>query len=202
MWPLSAQRVKVPRQFDQRESLCKGERSSERCDIPGQVGQALHLQQPRLVQGAGIDVDAVAVGGRAVGEGFVVLRRRRDNGNYNMVKEAVPPSILFEVTQRSLLYPVRVTLSRYGRSKLRVFFYLGRLLQVASVVLLDVVPGADGGLELVAHHHAGTLSGGPSDEEHDTGPCVGESPLENRKKEELSASQQDQVFVQRSLTKL
>lgn len=49
---------------------------------------------------------------------------------------------------------------------------------MTGVVLLDVVPGADGGLELVAHHHAGALSGGASDEEHDTGPCVGESPLE------------------------
>lgn len=51
------------------------ELSAERRNVPGQVGQALHLQQPRLVQGAGVDVDVVAVGGRAVGEGFVILHR-------------------------------------------------------------------------------------------------------------------------------
>lgn len=73
---------------------------------------------------------------------------------------------------------------------------------MTGVVLLDVVPGADGGLELVAHHHAGALSGGASDEEHDTGPCVGESPLENRKKEELSAGEQNRVIVQHQMRKL
>lgn len=72
---------------------------------------------------------------------------------------------------------------------------LGCLLQVTSVVLLDVVPGADGGLELVAHHHAGALSGGSSDEEHDTGPSVGKRPLESRKKQEFNASEQDRVHL-------
>lgn len=54
--------------------------AAERWNIPGQVGQALHLQQPRLVQGAGVDVDAVAVGGRAVCEGFVILRHTDSSG--------------------------------------------------------------------------------------------------------------------------
>lgn len=65
---------------------------------------------------------------------------------------------------------------------------------MTSVVLLDVVPGADGGLELVADHHAGALSGGPSDEEHDTGPSVGERPLESRKIKEFSASENNKCF--------
>lgn len=43
---------------------------------PGVIGTALHLQQASLVQGAGVDVDDVAVGGGAAGEGFVMLKRR------------------------------------------------------------------------------------------------------------------------------
>lgn len=42
-------------------------------NIPSEVCTALHLQQPRLVQGTGVDVDAVPVGRRAVGQGLVVL---------------------------------------------------------------------------------------------------------------------------------
>lgn len=42
-------------------------------NIPSDVCTALHLQQPRLVQGTGVDVDAVPVGCTAVGQSLVVL---------------------------------------------------------------------------------------------------------------------------------
>lgn len=54
---------------------------------------------------------------------------------------------------------------------------LGGFLQMASVVLLDVVPGADGCLQLVPDHHARTLGGGPAGEQHHAGTRVGERAL-------------------------
>lgn len=48
---------------------------------------------------------------------------------------------------------------------------------MTSVVLLDVVPGTDGGLQLVSHHHAWALGGGASNEQHHTSPCVGKGTL-------------------------
>lgn len=57
------------------------------------------------------------------------------------------------------------------------FAHLGGFLQMASVVFLDVVPGADGGFQLVSHHHARALGGRPSDEQHHTSSCVGECSL-------------------------
>lgn len=54
---------------------------------------------------------------------------------------------------------------------------LGGLFQVAGVVLLDVVPGADGGFQLVPHYHPWALCWGAPCEEHHTGPCVGECAL-------------------------
>lgn len=59
--------------------------------------------------------------------------------------------------------------------------HLGGFLQMASVVLLDVVPGADGGFQLVSHHHARALGGRPSDEQHHAGPCVGECTLRRKR---------------------
>ena len=41
---------------------------------PGQVGAALHLQQARLVQGTGVDVNAVAIVCSAVRQSLVVLQ--------------------------------------------------------------------------------------------------------------------------------
>lgn len=55
--------------------------------------------------------------------------------------------------------------------------HLGGFLQMASVVFLNVVPGANGGFQLVSHHHSWALGGGPSDEQHHTSPCVGECTL-------------------------
>lgn len=55
--------------------------------------------------------------------------------------------------------------------------HLGGFLQMASVVFLDVVPGANGGLQLISHHHAWALGGRPSNEQHHTSPCVGECSL-------------------------
>ena len=52
---------------------------------------------------------------------------------------------------------------------------------MARVVLLDVVPGPDGGLELVAHHHAGPLGGGPPGEQHHARPGVGEGTLQTQR---------------------
>lgn len=63
------------------------------------------------------------------------------------------------------------------------FVHLGGFLQVAGIVLLDVMPGADGGFQLVSHHHAGALGGGPSDEQHHTSTCVGECALRMRRKQ-------------------
>lgn len=53
---------------------------------------------------------------------------------------------------------------------------------MTSIVLLDVMPGADGGLQLISHHHAWALCGGPSDKEHDMGPRVGECTLRMEKR--------------------
>lgn len=55
--------------------------------------------------------------------------------------------------------------------------HLGGLLHVLGVVLLDVVPGADGRLQLVPYHHAWSLGGGAADEGQDTSPRVGERTL-------------------------
>lgn len=44
-----------------------------RVDVPGEVGQTLHLQQSGLVQSTGVDVNAVAVGCRPVSQSFVEL---------------------------------------------------------------------------------------------------------------------------------
>ena len=37
------------------------------------IGATLHLQQARLVQGAGVDVHDVSVGGGSVSQRFIVL---------------------------------------------------------------------------------------------------------------------------------
>lgn len=51
------------------------------------------------------------------------------------------------------------------------------LLHVLAVVLLNVMVGADGVLEFIVHHHAGTLGAWPSKKHHDTCSCVGEGTL-------------------------
>lgn len=43
--------------------------------LPSEVGAALHLQQAGLVQGAGVNVDAVAISGDAARQRFVILRK-------------------------------------------------------------------------------------------------------------------------------
>lgn len=60
------------------------------------------------------------------------------------------------------------------------FSHLGGFLQMTSVVFLDVVPGADGGFQLISHHHAWALGGWPSDEQHHTSPCVRECTLKEK----------------------
>lgn len=59
----------------------------------------------------------------------------------------------------------------------QICIHLSGLLQMASVVFLDVVPGADGGLQFISHHHAGPLCWGATGEQHHTGPCVRKSSL-------------------------
>lgn len=44
-----------------------------RVDVPGEIGQTLHLQQSGLIQSAGVDVDGVAVGRRPVAQSLVEL---------------------------------------------------------------------------------------------------------------------------------
>lgn len=51
------------------------------------------------------------------------------------------------------------------------------------IVLLDVMPGADGGFQLVSHHHAWSLGGWPANEKHHASPCVRECPLRKRQRE-------------------
>lgn len=66
--------------------------------------------------------------------------------------------------------------------------YLSRFLQMPCIVLLNVMPRADGGFQLVSHHHAWSLGGRPANEKHHTSPRVWECPL--RKKQELDFSDQ------------
>lgn len=54
---------------------------------------------------------------------------------------------------------------------------------MASVVFLNVVPGANGGFQLISHNHAGALGGGPPDEQHHTSPRVGERTLRTERGE-------------------
>lgn len=49
---------------------------------------------------------------------------------------------------------------------------------MASVVFLNVVPGANGGLEFISHHHTGPLSWRATGEQHDTSTCVWKSALQ------------------------
>lgn len=69
--------------------------------------------------------------------------------------------------------------------------HLGSFLQMPCVVFLDVVPGSDGDLQLISHHHAWSLGGRPADEEHHTCACVWESSLRKRKKHLGFTSAQD-----------
>lgn len=48
---------------------------------------------------------------------------------------------------------------------------------MASVVFLNVVPGANGGLQFISHNHTGPLSWRTTGEQHDTGTRVWVSAL-------------------------
>lgn len=55
--------------------------------------------------------------------------------------------------------------------------HLGGFLHELGVVLLDVVPGPDGGLQFVSHHHARTLRRWATDERHDASARVRKGAL-------------------------
>lgn len=55
--------------------------------------------------------------------------------------------------------------------------HLGGFLHELGIVLLDVMPGPDGGLQLVPDHHPWSLCARAPDERHDPGAGVRESAL-------------------------
>lgn len=59
--------------------------------------------------------------------------------------------------------------------------YFCSLLHELGIVLLNVVPGPYGGLQLVPHHHAWPLRGWAPDERHNSGPGVRERALRTKR---------------------
>jgi len=116
----------------------------------GPVDAALHLVEAHLIVAADEAVDHVRVGGCALGERLVVLCW--GGGKHKKIS---------------------------SQGWVVVFFkYLGSLLHVLCIVLVNVVVRAQTLLEFVGGDHAGALGAGAAREEHDAGTRVGERALE------------------------
>lgn len=68
------------------------------------------------------------------------------------------------------------------RWELNRFAHLGGFLQMPCIVLLYIMPGTDGSFQLISHHHAWALCGGPSNKQHHTSPCVWECALREKRR--------------------